>query len=800
MSETIEAAQLGQAWEKYGKEASVLSLDCFDTLIWRTVAEPADVFCELPAPLTRTRRMVAERTARARARASGRQEVTLEEIYRIALPAASEDERNAAVAAELAAEKRVCRAFAPAVALIRAAKANGARVIVVSDTYLTATQLAALIDAAAGEPLAGLLDAIFCSCDYGVSKCDGLFRHALRHLKVAPQRVLHIGDNTQADLRAPRALGIRAYQLLAGDASWQQQWRMEAAALVLADPALRAQRAPHLPYRLLLAAQPPPAARAERLGFGTLGPVMYAFADWVRNEARTLAAEGRPVKVGFLMRDGYLAWQVYQLLKQAEDPPAAAVEMSRFTAFAASLRTIDDILDYFALVEDGLAPAALGKQLLLTPEEVARVSPDGRCERFQAAVLQPAWARRIFERSAQFRRRLLAHVRQVLELQPGQILLLVDLGYAGTVQNRIQHLFAEELRVEVAGRYLLLRDVPRSDDARRAFFGPDRLDARLLECLQTYVAALEQLSGVSAGSVVDYSPIGEPVRKSVVQNAQAEAFRVAAQRACLRFVAEAVQFDRVQRIDAEARWQGALACLARLLLLPAKAEAEQWAASTHDVNLGVADVLPLVNLHAAREDLRRLGAVYARSAPRVLASAELSWAGHEIALAHLTRARLGIDLRVTDLQDHALQLPAMVARNGAVTRITVHALPTFEGFYAALIPVGRGEYAVGAQFGAICEWLQLESARLVPQRRQFEAFYRAGEVDLTAAAVHEGIAAYDGGLLHCLHEHAFSYFEPTAPAGNEPLVLRIVFRPLVERRRGDVNTAAAVPHAAGREA
>ncbi|MCX7902365.1 MAG: hypothetical protein N2483_08815, partial [Burkholderiaceae bacterium] len=128
------------------------------------------------------------------------------------------------------------------------------------------------------------------------------------------------------------------------------------------------------------------------------------------------------------------------------------------------------------------------------------------------------------------------------------------------------------------------------------------------------------------------------------------------------------------------------------------------------------------------------------------------------------------------------------------------ALPTFEGFYAALIPVGRAEYAVGAQFGAICEWLQLESARLVPQRRQFEALHRAGEVDLTAAAVHEGITAYDGGLLHCLHEHAFSYFEPTAPAGNEQLVLRIVFRPVVERRCGDAHTAAAAPHAAVREA
>ncbi|MCS7101437.1 MAG: hypothetical protein NZL99_07050, partial [Burkholderiaceae bacterium] len=439
------------------------------------------------------------------------------------------------------------------------------------------------------------------------------------------------------------------------------------------------------------------------------------------------------------------------------------------------------------------------KQLLLTPQEVQRLAPDGRGQRLQAAVLRPKWARRIADRSAQFRQRLLAHIRRVIDPQPGEILLLVDLGYAGTIQNRIEPLIAEALGIRVVGRYLLLRDLPRSGDARRAFIGPDRLDARVLECLQTYAAALEQLCSVSAGSVVDYLSTGEPVRKPVAQNAHAEAFRTAVQRACLRFAAEAAQFDRTQRIDEEARWQGALACLARLLLLPAKSEAEQWAALTHDVNLGVADAVPLADLRAAREDLRRLGALYARSAPRAFASAELSGAGPDVALAHLTRARFGVDLRVADLQDEALQLPAMVARHGAVTRIAVHALPTFEGFYAASIPVGRGEYAVGAQFGAICEWLQLESVRLTPQRRQFEALHRGRELDLTAAAIHEGIAAYEGGLLHCLHEHAFSYFEPPAQAGEEPLVLRIVFRPLVERRRGDANRAAAAPHAAVRE-
>lgn len=796
MNETILARALASAWSAYGQDADVLSLDCFDTLIWRDTPAPSDVFCELSPPVTRAVRVVGERAARARARAvTGHGEVRLADIYRCALPGAEPQAIDARIAEELAREKRFCRAFAPAIELIQAAKAAGKRVIVVSDTYFDARQLAALIDAAARMPLTALIDALFCSCEYGVSKTEGLFEHVLRRLQVAPQRVLHIGDNAAADLEAPRALGIRAFQLVQGDAELSSQWRMESAALLMIDPALRQSRAPRLAYRRLLAAGTGPEMSAvERLGYGSLGPMMHAFTAWVRDEARELAARGGPVKVCFLMRDGHLPLLAYRRLASADDPPAFALEVSRFSAIAASLCADDDVLDYFALVEEGMSPETMGRQLLLAPQEVERLAPTSVSERgarLRRAVLRRKTLREIVNRSRRYRERLFAYLLRTVELRPGDTLMLVDLGYAGTAQNRLQDLIEREFSVAVTGRYLLLRDVPRGMDRKRGFFGPDRLDARALEALVTFVSALEQVCTAPTGSVIDYSPAGDPLRKSRPAAAASEALRAELQQACLRFVSDAARFDANESVDGDSRWQAALAACARLLLLPARAEAECLTALTHDVNLGAADTVPLVDPRAGREDMLRLGSLYLRSAPRAFASAELRAAGLDAAFAHLARLRLDIDLRVSDLYADAIELPVMVARDGKVVRTAVQALPTHEGFYAASIPVGRGEYAVGVFFGARFEWLQLESARLARARRQFEALHRESEVDLTAAAAFEDLRMHAGGLLQCLSEHGFAYFEPPAQSAAEPCVLRVVFRPLAVRDRAAAARAIA---------
>ena len=121
--------QLPSALERGPEAIKLLSLDCFDTLLWRDVHAPSDVFSALPDIMTQ-QRVAAEANARkAMLTRRRRNEVSLEDIYTQAFPALGDadrsEERAKAIADELSAEAAVCYAFTPTIELIKTAKARG---------------------------------------------------------------------------------------------------------------------------------------------------------------------------------------------------------------------------------------------------------------------------------------------------------------------------------------------------------------------------------------------------------------------------------------------------------------------------------------------------------------------------------------------------------------------------------------------------------------------------------------------------------------------------------------------------
>ena len=226
-ADTIRPHEMPNALERAGEGLKVLSLDCFDTLLWRDCHEPADVFAAL-RDVTVAQRKVAEKNARkAEYALRKRNEVSLSAIYEQGLPYAGRVARDNAMAAELQAEADACFAFAPTVQLMREAKARGLKVIIVSDTYLSARQLRSLIEQAAGEEVVGLIDKVFVSSEAGISKAEGLLAKALNAMKVQGPQVLHIGDNPKADYEASRALGVPALHLLQFSPAAKQRLRFE---------------------------------------------------------------------------------------------------------------------------------------------------------------------------------------------------------------------------------------------------------------------------------------------------------------------------------------------------------------------------------------------------------------------------------------------------------------------------------------------------------------------------------------------------------------------------------------------
>lgn len=89
---------------------------------------------------------------------------------------------------------------------------SGCRVIAVSDTYHKADTVAQLL---ADRVPNHILSRIFTSADFNATKRTGaLFEVVVREEGVAPADILHLGDDSRADVTMARAAGLQSVQLL----------------------------------------------------------------------------------------------------------------------------------------------------------------------------------------------------------------------------------------------------------------------------------------------------------------------------------------------------------------------------------------------------------------------------------------------------------------------------------------------------------------------------------------------------------------------------------------------------------
>jgi FMN phosphatase YigB (HAD superfamily) len=783
----VAASALERLLDSAPTGVSVLSLDCFDTLIWRNCHAPADVFTELGLPGGATYlRGRAEGRARQTARfEGGAGEVSIGDIYR-SLGPAGEAEIDAAVARELDAEARHCFAFAPTVALMRAARVRGLQVVIVSDTYLDEDQLGALIEAAGGADVRRLIDRIFCSSTYGKSKAAGLFEPVIAALGVPAEAIVHVGDNKTADLTAPAALGIQAIHFRQFDPECEQRLRLEAAAATIIDPAIRIYRPALQPHRaaLSLRSEADPVAA---LGHDVLGPIMHAFARWIEAEAAALEAEsGRPTKILFLLRDGHLPQRVFEAVT---GKPAAAAELSRYTARRASFTDEKTIRDYLASQDGKNRIAVLARQLGLNRTEGEKLGKQGR-RAFERAVLTPAWVRRIVERSTAFADKLFAHLA-AQGITRGDSVMFVDLGYNGSVQNHAQPVLHDRFGLAISGRYLLLREERRSGLDKKGLLDVRHFDSNALHALCGPIAVIEQLATIALGSVADYGPDGAPFRKAAGAKGAQNEIRDRVQQACVEYARdEAAAIHRPPASDdGDARRQMTAGILARLLFLPTATEVKIFEAFEHDVNLGTDDMLQMLDLTQSSEGLRRHGCLYLNGAERMYLPGELQPHGLPFNLTLLSSQRFGLDLRGADLRGSALRLPVMLVDDRAQTMTQIDAHATHDGYHVALIPVGAGRFAAGIQLGGLCDWVQIDEAAFYPVARFTPQLGAEPCTPIPATIIREGMTEEAPGLYRCT-EGALMMAPPLPSLAKEPHLLAITFRPLLRRATEALRKAA----------
>lgn len=517
----------------------LVSLDVFDTLLWRPCRRPVDLFQRLgeellrkghlhnidPAGFSRFR-IHAEQTARF---SGPGPEVTHLEITSELAKLLGQGDGNVLADEEFQVEGECLFGYLEIFQLLTRLRHEGIPYALCSDMYFSSIQITSFLKNAAerlgitiSEPALVLV-----SGDHRTGKSDRLFDLLLAKTGIPAARILHIGDNPVSDAAKPRAKGIRAIHLPRTCETAEAVLDAEEKYLVAgksfqSDFGLATTR-----KELLAESHLANAGKLTHRAYGAFvaGPVFAAFAAWVVLECRRQGLR----RVDCILREGHF---LSRLLDQAKTVLGVELEVrtilsSRFCLRAASLadasekglveflrnvRPLDvqaDLFEYLGLFEK--ADTAEWLRLAMdTAEWTDRVGYALRVFREN-----PAAAGRVSRLAAQRKQGLLAYL-QGRNLSEGGDLVFVDLGWGGTMQVCALP-FLRELGFTGAARGFYLgtdhriERLPSDDCPWQSLFykaGQPIEEARIV---QRTPELLEQFCMSPHGSLLEFRPDGEPV-------------------------------------------------------------------------------------------------------------------------------------------------------------------------------------------------------------------------------------------------------------------------------------------------
>ena len=613
---------------------AVLSLDIFDTVLWRRVPRPTDVFGLLGARLRDARispewltdasfremRIAAERTARTGHGSLGN-EVSLFDIWQ-AMPLAMFGGAGLEelVAAEVELERELTVVDLDIANVLRAALKYEVPVIMVSDTYFTEGHLKQLLD----RPELGPLDDVrlFRSSQHGVDKAGGLWEVVLREIGRSPEQVVHIGDNPVADHDVPAGLGIRTVQYRRIDPGLAELLDREYEAMdyfgplgPLLDPREGDFGQTSLRAKTLNAGNADGRSTLDtawRFGAAVLGPVLTGFAEWVARRAHESGIDTLwcPMREGELLsamvnaaaaargwelraRPIWLSRQATSLGTLDSVEPAAVHEFIR----RRYRMTVRQLLDMLRL-RPGDVPslAEYVDNVLDSPQVVDTVSH---------ALTETPHLRNLLSVAVNAARdRLLVSLREVGALNRPE-LALVDLGWRGTIQLQLgKVLSAAEVPVRPVGFYVATDEaITRLHQIglrAEGYLGQAGEPDTIVHTLTRRPEVLEQCVSALCGSLIDFTDDGQPVLESDEDSGTQKAERGAVQRGILAYQRQWLRYVDVEGSDwPELTGKAARARLANVLTsalrAPTPDEASMFGNWVHEDNFGskvVTKVIP----------------------------------------------------------------------------------------------------------------------------------------------------------------------------------------------------------------
>lgn len=289
----------------YLQRFDVLSLDVFDTILFRRCLKPTDVFGYIevafgPADY-KAWRIAAEARARNSTRPDVGSEVSIDEIYH----SDSDAPDKLAKSTELRAEMKFLRPQTEILRVIDIAKSIGLKVIAVSDIYYTSETISNLLSRAGI-----VVDRVFTSCDYrnqDAGKYNGrLYGRVSEEIGTPLNKILHMGDNIHADVFNARAAGVQALHLKTVAQVFEQEHLF---GRVLADAHNNSGRivAGQIAANFFAA---PRKTDFYNIGHAIGGPLVLGFSQFIIEKAKTESIKS----LKLLARDGAIIAKALDIL------------------------------------------------------------------------------------------------------------------------------------------------------------------------------------------------------------------------------------------------------------------------------------------------------------------------------------------------------------------------------------------------------------------------------------------------------------------------------------------------------
>lgn len=293
------------------KSIETVSFDVFDTLIFRNVCQPSDIFSfalknsnaaktiGMSAAEFQELRVYVEKKVK---RDSIVGEVTLEEIY--ADMPFDESSKRELLESELATEKAMSFVFPDMVLLVEELKRRGVRVLLISDMYLSPEQIRTTFFEE--YPTLNSIP-LYVSSEHKKNKARGeMFTFLAKELRIPYSNWLHLGDHAISDYEVPRKLGIESILLAP---------RLNFNRVIKTETSLFCQKQHFNAARFISALHGPENSTNIAFDIGAIvwGPILFSFTDWVID----CAVRANCSEVLFLMREAEVFKPIFELrLKQ----------------------------------------------------------------------------------------------------------------------------------------------------------------------------------------------------------------------------------------------------------------------------------------------------------------------------------------------------------------------------------------------------------------------------------------------------------------------------------------------------